>query len=110
MWDYYQDKLLLAIHDQHEGDFGKVADFFVRNTGNIHYTKGAVQERHEYLVGLGPAQSQSPLEAILKKAKVNRKSQDFLKVTRDDLRDAFTTDFQGTKVKVSGPLIRFQRV
>lgn len=110
MWDYYQDQLLLAITAQHDNDFEKVASFFSRSKPEAGYTVSGCKERWEHLSSEkgkdSSSQHESPLEKTLKRLKEKRQNKDFLKVTPEDIKSAYTIDFTGNRVKVSGELTR----
>ena len=112
MWDYYSDKLLISISAQHENNFAKVSNFFIKKTQNFIYSKKECENRLlklqeiEKEKGKNAEEFESPLEKTLRRLKSNRKSKDFLKITQEDIQTAYTIDTQGQKVKVSGDLKR----
>ena len=112
MWDYYQDKLLRAMLIDLNFNFVKVSEFFKRTTNNADYTPLACQERWAELHKLrkqNDQQSQliSPLEALLSRLPETRTPKNYLEVKPEDLVDAYTENFEGKLVKVSGCIIRF---
>ena len=113
MWDYYQDKLLRNMLIQYNFDFNKVSEFFKRTTANDGYTPLACQTRWAEIHQLrkqgseGAESLKSPLASLLSKLPETRTAKNHLEVTLEDLADAYTEDFTGQRVKVSGILIRF---
>jgi hypothetical protein len=112
MWDYYQDKLLRAMLIDYNFDFHKVSDFFKRTTGNQEYTPLACQthwaEIHQQRKKGSDDPLKSPLDLLISKLPQTRTAKNHLEVTREDLAEAYTEDFNGQKVKVSGLIIRLQ--
>ena len=112
MWDYYQDKLLMSISAQHDNDFMKISNFFIKKTQNINYSKNECENRLIKLQLMlkekekNAEEFESPLEKTFKRLKSKRKSNDFLKISQEEIKSAYTIDTEGHSVKVSGKLKR----
>ena len=120
LWDYYYDKQLETLLFEYEFDFDRVAGIFNSITQSNDYSKQMCEERYTQLYVDKKKQRSEIMEDILmisenntKKNKsiyelfkdlpVERTAKDHLKITQDDIDNAFTIDsMTGEVVKPTG--------